>query len=212
MIVLRNDEFPNPAHLDEEDDLIAIGGNLNPETLLMAYSIGYFPWFNEGELIMWWHPNPRLVLYPEEVKISKSMKQVLKKELFQVTFNTCFETVITECRKQRHGSGTWISRDIVTSYTALNRLGYAASVEVWQNEQLVGGLYGVHLQAAFFGESMFSKVSNASKVALIWLCEYCLRNNIHIIDCQQSTSHLLSMGAREISRQKFLLELNKAIQ
>ncbi|MFN4083574.1 MAG: leucyl/phenylalanyl-tRNA--protein transferase [Bacteroidia bacterium] len=211
MYFLIDDDFPDPDTIDEYDGMVAIGGNLKPQTLLKAYSLGYFPWYNEDEPIAWYNPTPRLVLYPNKIKVSHSMKQLLKKQPFDYTFNTCFDEVIAACRNKRIETGTWISDDIIKAYTALHRLGFAVSVEVWQNKNLVGGLYGVLIGKAFFGESMFANVSNASKAALIWFCYHCMQTGIKIIDCQQSTAHLKSMGAEEISRQKFLKELSKAI-
>jgi leucyl/phenylalanyl-tRNA---protein transferase len=188
---------------------LAIGGDLEPETLIKAYRLGIFPWYNEDEPICWWSPDPRLVLFPKEVKVSKSMKQLLRKGTFQFTLNQEFSAVIQTCREIRVDNGTWISPDIIDAYTHLHHLGLAHSVEVWDGENLVGGFYGVQLGKVFFGESMFSLVSNASKAALIYFCLHCLEEGIELIDCQQSTNHLISMGAKEISRQDFLDFLEK---
>lgn len=210
MFYVIGDEFPHPS-LANEEGLLAIGGNLLPETLIKAYSMGIFPWYNEDEPILWWSPNPRLVLYPKQVKVSSSMKQLLKKQPFDYSINHNFESVIGHCRQIREDSGTWISKDIVEAYTLLQQMGYALSVEVWQNKQLVGGLYGVLIGKAFFGESMFALVPNASKAAIIWFCYHCLQQGIQIIDCQQSTPHLKSMGAVEISRDLFLKQIQEAM-
>lgn len=200
--------FPHPE-LADEDGLLAVGGDLLPQTLLNAYSIGAYPWFNEEDPILWWNPDPRLVLFPAEVKVSKSMKQLLKKGVFSFTINQQFEEVIQQCRDIRllH-EGTWISPEIVEAYTRMHFLGFAHSVEVWGNNELVGGFYGMQLGKVFFGESMFSKKSNASKAALIYFCLHALQEGIALIDCQQSTAHLMSLGAREISRKEFLHQLS----
>lgn len=208
MHFLFNGEFPDPRATDAEG-LLAIGGDLLPETLVKAYSIGAFPWFNEDDPILWWCPDPRLVLFPAEIKVSKSMKQVLKKGDFSFSMDTCFEEVIQHCRDLRLDEGTWISPEIAAAYTTMHHLGIAHSVEVWLKEELVGGFYGLQLGKVFFGESMFSKVSNASKAALIYFCLHCLREGIQVIDCQQSTPHLMSLGAKEISRDDFLELLEK---
>lgn len=196
--------FPHPE-LADEDGLLAVGGDLLPQTLINAYSIGAYPWFNEEDPILWWNPDPRLVLFPSEVKVSKSMKQVLKKGVFSYTINQQFEELIQQCRDIRllH-EGTWISPEIVEAYTRMHHLGFAHSVEVWEGDEIVGGFYGMQLGKVFFGESMFSKKSNASKAALIYFCLHAMQEGIELIDCQQSTSHLMSLGAREISRKEFL--------
>ncbi|MCG9880720.1 MAG: leucyl/phenylalanyl-tRNA--protein transferase [Bacteroidia bacterium] len=196
--------FPHPE-LADEDGLLAVGGDLLPQTLINAYSIGAYPWFNEEDPILWWNPDPRLVLFPSEVKVSKSMKQVLKKGVFSYTINQQFEELIQQCRDVRLlYEGTWISPEIVEAYTRMHHLGFAHSVEVWEGDELVGGFYGMQLGKVFFGESMFSKRSNASKAALIYFCLHAMQEGIELIDCQQSTSHLMSLGAREISRKEFL--------
>jgi leucyl/phenylalanyl-tRNA--protein transferase len=196
--------FPNP-HEADPDGLLAVGGDLEPQTLINAYSIGAFPWYNEEDPILWWCPDPRLVLFPSEVKVSKSMKQLLKKGVFSYSLNQKFEEVIDNCRQIRLAQeGTWISPEIVDAYTRMHHLGLAHSVEVWQEDVLVGGFYGLQLGRVFYGESMFSKVSNASKAALIYFCLHAMQEGIEVIDCQQSTNHLISLGAREISRYDFL--------
>ncbi|MBU2939020.1 leucyl/phenylalanyl-tRNA--protein transferase [Lacinutrix sp. C3R15] len=196
-------EFPNVQEADDEG-LLAIGGDLSVERLLLAYKSGIFPWFNENDPILWWSPDPRFVLFPEKLKVSKSMKQVLRNTDFTVTINQDFLSVIQECAKaKREGqSGTWITDTMVQAYLKLHELGYAKSVEVWQGNTLVGGLYGVDLNnGVFCGESMFTKVSNASKVGFITLIQ---NTNYKLIDCQVYTNHLASLGAEDISREDFM--------
>ncbi|HEX9600008.1 MAG TPA: leucyl/phenylalanyl-tRNA--protein transferase [Mariniflexile sp.] len=186
------------------DGLLAVGGDLSEARLLQAYKQGIFPWFNEGEPILWWSPNPRFVLFPEKLKVSKSMKQVLKNKGYAVTVNKDFRAVITACSKaKRDGqTGTWITNDMIEAYVRLHNLGYAKSVEVWDNDVLIGGLYGIDLNNGMFcGESMFAKISNASKVALITFIQ---NTNYKLIDCQVYTSHLESLGAEDIPRNLFL--------
>jgi len=193
--------FPNPA-LAEDDGLLAIGGDLSTQRLVLAYQNGIFPWYSEDEPILWFSPHERFVLYPDELKVSKSMQRVLKSGRFSITINKAFEAVIAACSKApRPGQdGTWITADMQAAYIALNKQGYAHSVEVWENGELAGGLYGVQVDNVFCGESMFSKVSNASKTALIYLCQ---RGKYNLIDCQVYTPHLESMGARMISRAEY---------
>ncbi|PBI93447.1 Leucyl/phenylalanyl-tRNA--protein transferase [Flavobacterium sp. ACN2] len=197
--------FPPVSEADEEG-ILAVGGDLSPERLKLAYQKGIFPWFNEGEPILWWAPDPRMVLFLDELVISKSMRNILNRKQFTVTFNTNFKEVISNCQKiQRIGQdGTWISDDIVESYCELNRQGIAKSVEVWQDDVLVGGLYGVDLGHIFCGESMFSKVSNASKVAFISLVNHLEKENYKLLDCQVYNPHLDSLGCREIDREEFM--------
>jgi len=201
--------FPPVSEADEEG-ILAVGGDLSPERLKLAYNRGIFPWFNEGEPILWWAPDPRMVLFLDELIISKSMRNILNRKQFTVTFNTNFKEVISNCQKvQRVGQdGTWISDDIVNSYCELNRQGIAKSVEVWQDGELVGGLYGVDLGHVFCGESMFSKVSNASKVAFISLVKHLEEENYKLLDCQVYNPHLDSLGCREIDREEFMSILN----
>jgi leucyl/phenylalanyl-tRNA---protein transferase len=203
-------QFPDPSRTDA-DGLLAVGGDLEPETLLQAYRIGAFPWFNEEDPILWWCPDPRLVLFPKEIRVSKSMKQILKKGEFTFRIDYDFERVIQTCKDIRSQEGTWISDEIVTAYCNLFELGFAHSIEVYKNEFLVGGFYGVQMGKVFYGESMFSIVSNASKAALIYFCLHCLQEGIELIDCQQSTNHLISLGAKEIPRTEFLKLLKKYI-
>ena len=204
--------FPSPnLALEEPNGLLAFGGDLSAERLLLAYRQGIFPWFNEGEPPLWWSPAPRMVLYPTEIKISRSLAKRIKRQEFQLTFNTCFNQVIEQCAISRQATtGTWITPEMQTAYNQLHTRGYANSVEVWQNKQLVGGLYGLALGGVFFGESMFSKVSDASKVALVTLTQHLQQQGFSLIDCQVYTDHLASLGAREISRELFLQTLAEA--
>jgi len=196
--------FPDPA-LAEEDGLLAIGGDLSMERLLIAYSNGIFPRFSEGEPILWYSPHERCVIYPDRIKISKSMKQILKQGIFRVTLNQAFEEVILNCATtvRKGQDGTWITTEMQQAYLNLHQNGYAHSVEVWQHDKLVGGLYGLKVNRVFCGESMFSHVSNASKTALIFLSEL----NIDLIDCQLPNDHLMSLGAEMISRERYITML-----
>lgn len=199
--------FPNPNEADM-NGLLAIGGDLSSERLIHAYNNGIFPWFNKDEPILWWSPNPRMVLFPNELHISKSMKTVLKKNTFKITYNTCFDKIIRRCAqiKRQEQSDTWITETMIKAYNKLHEKGIASSVEVWKNNTLVGGLYGIDLKEKkiFCGESMFSEVSNASKTAFIHLVQHLEQQNYVLIDCQMHTTHLESLGAKEISRSKFL--------
>ena len=197
--------FP-PVDKASQDGLLAVGGDLSIERLLLAYKSGIFPWYNEGEPIIWYSPDPRMVLFPNKLIISKTMKKILGRGEFDVTFNQNFEEVITHCKNVSRGDqkGTWITNEMQRAYTKLHKLGYAKSVEVWQDKTLVGGLYGIDLGTVFCGESMFSKVANSSKVAFIYLVEKLKKENYSIIDCQVYTSHLASLGAEEIPRTEFL--------
>ncbi len=201
------DELIFPPVTGAEDGIVAIGGDLSVERLMLAYRSGIFPWYNEGEPIVWWSPDPRCVLFPEKLHISRSMKRILKSGAFQITFNEEFRGVIDHCKKivRKGQTGTWITEEMKQAYIHLHELGYAKSIEVWQNHELVGGMYGVDLGTVFCGESMFSKVSNASKVALITFVENFQQKGGRVMDCQVFNSHLASMGAEEISREDFLL-------
>lgn len=205
-------EFP-PVQAAGPEGLLAVGGDLSPERLLLAYANGIFPWFSEGYSILWWSPDPRMVLFPAEVRISKSMEQVFRSKRFTVTQNTNFELVLKQCAEiERDGHhGTWITQEMREAYLRLHQMGYAKSFEVWEGESLVGGLYGVDLGHVFCGESMFSAVSNASKVAFIELARVLQKKNYKCIDCQMYTPHLESLGARQIPREHFLQLLTKAI-
>lgn len=193
--------FPNPA-LADPDGLLAVGGDLSVERLLLAYRNGIFPWFSDDDPICWYSPHERCVIYPSEVKVSKSMAKVLKSEVFSVTFNKAFKEVIVNCAKvgRKDQPGTWITQEMQDAYINLHEKGYAKSVEVWKDGALVGGLYGVEVDDVFCGESMFSLVSNASKTALIWLCQ---TNRFKLIDCQLPNDHLMSLGAEMISREQY---------
>lgn len=201
-VLTKKIEFPNVEEATE-DGLLAIGGDLSLERLILAYKTGVFPWFEDGQPILWWSPDPRFVLFPDKLKVSKSMSQVLRNNDFEITINKDFPQVIKECSKvKRDGqSGTWITQSMIDAYTKLHNLGYAKSVEVWKDDELIGGLYGIDLgNNIFCGESMFSKVSNASKVAFIAFIQ---NTNYKLIDCQVYTNHLASLGAEEISRKEF---------
>ncbi|RMG04756.1 MAG: leucyl/phenylalanyl-tRNA--protein transferase [Nitrospirae bacterium] len=211
---LRSDDtaFP-PPELAEPEGLLAIGGDLSPRRLLKAYRVGIFPWFSEGDPYLWWSPDPRLVLYPEELHVSRSLRQTIKKGIFEITSDRAFPLVIemaSQVHRAKDGS-TWITADMITAYTELHRMGYAHSIEAWKDGELAGGLYGVSLGRAFFGESMFTRVSNASKVAFVKLVQYLRKRDFSFIDCQVSTRHLKSLGAREIPRSRFLAELKDAL-
>lgn len=188
------------------EGIVAIGGDLSPERLMLAYSNGIFPWFEDDEPILWWSPPERMVLFLDELKVSKSMRNIINRGVFKVTFNTAFREVITNCRDiKRDGQpGTWITDDMTEAYCRLNELGFAKSVEVWQDDTLVGGLYGVDLGHIFCGESMFSKTANASKIAFIALVKQLQASNYKLLDCQVHNGHLESLGAREIARDDFL--------
>ena len=196
--------FP-PVNDALPDGLLAIGGDLSVERLLLAYSKGIFPWF-DGEVPMWWSPDPRFVLFPNQIKISKSMQSLLKKNAFTFTINTVFTRVIHACKTmlRQEQSGTWITDEVERSYTMLHKLGFAHSAEVWLNNELVGGLYGIKLNKVFYGESMFSTANNASKYAFIKYVETLQNEGVELIDCQVHTSHLESLGATMIDRSKFL--------
>lgn len=196
--------FPDYDEVSEEG-VIALGGDLSVERLELAYERGIFPWFNEDEPIVWWFPNPRFVLFPEELKVSKSMRKVLRENQFSFTENKCFEEVISNCKMaERPGQdGTWISDEMVKAYVELHKMGLAKSVEVWLDGKLVGGFYGIEGKRIFCGESMFTKVSNASKAGFIYFVEK-YKEQYELIDCQVYTEHLESLGAREIDAQDFI--------
>ena len=197
--------FPDVS-LTHSSGIIALGGDLSPQRLLLAYKSGIFPWFEDGEPITWWSPNPRMVLFLDELVVTKSMRNILNRDTFTVTFNQNFREVISNCQQiKRDGqNGTWITNDMIEAYCKLHELGIAKSVEVWQDGQIVGGLYGIDLGHIFCGESMFSKVSNASKVAFITLVRHLKQENYKLLDCQVYNEHLESLGCREIPRQDFI--------
>ncbi len=197
--------FP-PADLAREDGLLAVGGNLEPETLLNAYEQGIFPWYNRGEPILWWSPDPRLVLFPQKLHISRRLRRKIRQGRFQTTLDRAFSEVMTACANVRliKGEETWITEEMLQAYVDLHEMGWCHSVETWLDGQLVGGLYGVALGQVFFGESMFSLVSDASKIALKALVDHMMDKGMKLIDCQVTTRHLLSMGAQEMERERFL--------
>jgi leucyl/phenylalanyl-tRNA--protein transferase len=205
----RQPLFP-PPHLAEPDGLLAVGGDLSSDRLLLAYSMGIFPWYNQGDPLLWWSPDPRCILEPEGMKISRSLSKILRRGDFEITFDRTFREVMTACAAlRRNQEGTWITEEMLIAYCRLHELGYAHSVEVRQGGELVGGLYGVCLGRCFFGESMFHRAANASKVALAALAEHARKRQFELIDCQQSTAHLRSLGAVEIPRREFLARLRQ---
>ena len=205
--------FPPPEHAGP-DGFLAVGGDLSPARLIEAYRNGIFPWYEPGEEILWWCPDPRLILDPSRVNISRSLRATIRKATYEVRFDTSFRQVIASCGKIKrvHEDGTWISPVIMNAYAALHDLGVAHSVESWWNGELVGGLYGVSLGTTFFGESMFAYKTDASKVALAGLAEACARRGITMIDCQVSSEHLISMGAFTIPRKVFLEGLREGLK
>ncbi len=210
---ILNDKFWFPDVNDAlEDGLLAIGGDLSTERLLLAYKKGIFPWY-DGNVPLWWSPDPRFVLFPHKLKISKSMKQLFNHHAFDFTVNTAFEKVINCCMmmKRKEQDGSWINNDVINAFTKLYKLGYAHSAEVWLHNQLVGGLYGIRMGNLFFGESMFSKESNASKYAFISYVQQLINEGVVLIDCQVYTQHLESLGAEMISREEFIHSLSNEI-
>lgn len=200
-------EFPHPDNaLREPDGLLAAGGDLSPKRIINAYLNGIFPWYNQGQPILWWSPNPRAVLFPEKLHVSKSLKKLIKKNKFTTTINQAFEQVIYSCAEtpRKDQDGTWITNDMQQAYLELHELGFAHSAECWLGDQLVGGLYGLALGKVFFGESMFSHHSNASKIAFVHLLDELKKSDYALIDCQVTTDHLISLGAEEIPRKQFL--------
>lgn len=201
----QNLDFPPVEYaMDEPNGLLAAGGDLNPDRILAAYRQGIFPWFNPGDPILWWSPNPRTVIFPETHHVSKSLRKTLRKGLYRVTFDRAFVQVMQGCAAPRnYANGTWISDAIIASYTELHRRGFCHSVEVWLGEELVGGLYGMALGKVFFGESMFSRADNASKVGFTYLVRTLRDWGFQLIDCQVANEHLFSLGAKEIPREDF---------
>ncbi len=205
LTILTDELWFPPVEEAAEDGLLAAGGDLSVNRLLLGYRSGIFPWFNEEEPPLWWSPDPRFVLFPQELYISKSMQQLFKRNEFEVTINKAFAEVITLCAETRMlKEGTWITNEIINAYSKLNELEFAISVEAWKNNELVGGLYGIRMGNLFFGESMFSSVSNASKYAFISYVQQLQKEGVLLVDCQVYTEHLESLGARMIGRDAFL--------
>ena len=197
--------FP-PVEETSFEGVLAVGGDLSAERLILAYNSGIFPWYNADEPILWWAPSERMVVYPATFKVSKSMRNILNRNSFRITHNQNFKEVIDHCQlvERKDQEGTWISSEIIEAYIKLHEMGFAKSVEVWENNKLVGGLYGVDLGRVFCGESMFSLVPNASKVAFVYLVMYLKQNHYKLLDCQVHNDHLESLGAFEISRESFM--------
>jgi leucyl/phenylalanyl-tRNA--protein transferase len=204
---------PVEKALKSPNGLLCAGGDLTPARILDAYAHGIFPWFSEGDPILWWSPDPRMVLFPGELKVSRSLRKTLERGIYETRFDSAFGRVIAECAAPREGqSGTWIVPEMIAAYTALHAMGHVHSVESWQDGELVGGLYGMALGQVFFGESMFSRSPDASKVALVRLVERLSAHGFRLIDCQQATAHLASLGAREIPRAEFAKRVRESIQ
>ena len=204
---------PVDKALREPNGLLAAGGDLSPERLLEAYRHGVFPWYSEGDPILWWSPDPRMVLFPAELKVSHSLRKTVARGIYETRFDTAFADVIAACAAPRDGhSGTWIVPEMIAAYTALHELGFVHSVESWCDGELAGGLYGMALGKVFFGESMFTRAPDASKVALVRLVERLEAEGYRVIDCQQATGHLASLGAREIRRDAFAKLVRESIQ
>jgi len=210
---LDSDQLSFPAidqAASEPDGLLAAGGDLSVERLVLAYKSGIFPWYEDGQPILWWSPDPRMILQPDQLRISKSLNKLIRRELYTVSFDQCFPDVIQKCSEARPNSnGTWITEEMQSAYCEFHKAGFAHSVEVFNGETLVGGLYGVSMGQVFFGESMFSLEPNTSKLALVVLVKQLQQWNYKLIDCQVSSEHLLSLGANEISRQEFAAELER---
>lgn len=209
----RPDFPPVERALLEPNGLLAAGGELSPPWLLAAYSQGIFPWYSEGEPVLWWSPDPRLVLIPDRIRISRSLRKVLRSERYQIRFDTAFAEVVRACAEPRtYQRDTWITPQMQAAYVRMHELGHAHSVEAWQGNKLVGGLYGMAVGRAFFGESMFSRANDASKCCLAWLSRFLDARDFAVIDCQMTTSHLLSMGAEEVPRAVFVSALQGLCQ
>lgn len=206
MVLLGKELVFPPVEMASSEGILAFGGDLQPERLILAYQSGIFPWYNEGEPIIWYSPGRRMVLFPEELKISKSMRRLIAKNKYTLSWNKAFEQVIDQCQKspRKEQLGTWITEEMKEAYIMLHKLGFAKSVEVWDEDELIGGLYGIDLGHIFCGESMFSKVSNTSKLAFIHLVQELQKKDYKLIDCQVYNEHLDSLGAREISRKEFM--------
>lgn len=205
--------FPSPEEAEPEG-LLAIGGDLGLERLLLAYCLGIFPWYSEGSPILWWSPDPRLILVPKDLHVSRSLSKIIKKDIFRITLDQSFKEVIQGCAhaQRPEGKGTWIGKDMINAYIRLHKAGFAHSVESWFSDKLVGGVYGVALGKVFFGESMFFTMDNASKVAFVYLARLLRKWRFDMIDCQVTTANLLRFGAHEISRARFLKRLAKALK
>ena len=204
---------PITRALKSPNGLLCAGGGLTPERILDAYSRGIFPWFSEGDPVLWWSPDPRMVLFPGELRVSRSLRKVVQRGVFEIRVDTAFATVMRECAAPRDGQGgTWILPEMIAAYTQLHEMGFAHSVESWRDGKLVGGLYGMALGDAFFGESMFARETDASKAALVALVGRLAARGCRVIDCQQNTGHLASLGAREIPRAAFAQLLRESIQ
>jgi leucyl/phenylalanyl-tRNA--protein transferase len=213
MIWALPDEDPNifPHPLTSRDGLLAFSETISAERVLFAYRYGIFPWYSEEDPMLWWYTQPRAVLFPQELKIHKSMRQFMNRNSWRITFNNCFEKVVKACQvaERRDQESTWIQTETIDVYNQLHHQGYGHSVEVWADNELIGGLYGLSIGKIFFGESMFSNASNASKVALIYLVKKLTENGYFLIDCQQETAHLSTLGARNISGSEFFDHLRK---
>jgi leucyl/phenylalanyl-tRNA--protein transferase len=204
---------PVSKALRSPNGLLCAGGELTPQRLIEAYRQGIFPWFSEGDPVLWWSPDPRMVLFPEELKVSRSLRKTLQRGIYETRFDSAFREVMEACAEPREGqNGTWIMPEMIAAYTRLHHIGLAHSVESWREGELVGGLYGIALGKVFFGESMFSRATDASKVALVRLVEALRERGFRVIDCQQATAHLASLGAREIPRTEFSKLLQESIQ
>ncbi|HDP79258.1 MAG TPA: leucyl/phenylalanyl-tRNA--protein transferase [Spirochaetes bacterium] len=210
---LRDEILFPPVELAAESGILAVGGDLSPQRLLEAYRRGIFPWYSEDDPIIWWSPDPRFVLFPEEMKVSRTMRQVLRRGLFRISFDTAFRAVVEGCRSGREKQpGTWITDDMADAYGKLHDLGYAHSVEAWRGDDLAGGLYGISLGRCFFGESMFYTVSNASKAAFIVMVRALMERDFALVDCQVHTAHLESLGARFIGRERYVSLLEEHLK
>ncbi len=200
---------PLEGALTEPNGLLAAGGDLAPERLLDAYRAGIYPWYSDGQPILWWSPDPRMVLFVDEFKVARSLRKLVAQRRFDIRIDTAFSQVVAACAQPRDESGgTWITSEIAEAYRRLHRLGYAHSIEAWRDGNLVGGLYGIAIGRMFFGESMFARESNASKVALVYLVDELKRQEVPLIDCQQETAHLATFGARPIARRLFAKQLS----
>lgn len=208
MYYISNEVWFPEVEMASEDGILAVGGDLSVDRLMLAYESGIFPWFESGQQIMWWSPDPRMVLFPSKFKVSKSLRKVIDEERFEVTFNTSFSEVITNCARinRKDQGGTWITNEMIRAYNKLHEMKRAISVEVWRNKILVGGLYGIDLpnHKVFCGESMFSQESDSSKVGFYYLVQFLKEQGYKIIDCQMHTAHLHSLGAEQISRGRFM--------